>query len=194
MFYIIKQSSTHLGVEFSWGKSCYIYFRSSSFYHWTEWDIYACQYSTKGHFRIWMFVPYFTFVTLARPSPLPHWTHLGWVGHIAVRWRSGQLQPGFKAKRRVKFGEVKFGSVRVKTYRLIRDTARLHGPLGRLISLWWDLVRIRVQLCKGTEDLPRKVWTRTKILSPKLRYFVAISWFVAIYALFGRPGTRKVLF
>ena len=117
---------------------------SSSFYHWTEWDIYACQYSTKGHFRIWMFVPYSTFVTLAWPSPLPHWAHLGWVGHIAVRWRSGQLQPGFKAKRRVKFGEVKFGSVRVKTYRLIRDTARLHGPLGRLISLWWDLVRIRV--------------------------------------------------
>ena len=30
----------------------------------------------------------------------------------------------------------------------------------------------------------RKVWTRTKILSPNIRYFVAILRFVAIYAFY----------
>ena len=37
------------------------------------------------------------------------------------------------------------------------------------------------KLCEGTR---RKVWTRTKNLSPKIRYFVAILRLVAICALF----------
>ena len=38
--------------------------------------------------------------------------------------------------------------------------------------------------------LRQKVWTRTDILSPNIRYFVAILGFVAIYAFLG----KKVLF
>jgi len=36
------------------------------------------------------------------------------------------------------------------------------------------------------KGLRRKLWTQTKILSPNIRYFVAILIFVAIYAPFGR--------
>ena len=39
------------------------------------------------------------------------------------------------------------------------------------------------KLREGTKGLRRKVWTRKKILSPHIRYFVAILRFVAIYAL-----------
>ena len=45
--------------------------------------------------------------------------------------------------------------------------------------------------CEGTEGLRRKVWNRTKILSPNICYIVAVSWFVAIYALFGRLWAKK---
>ena len=38
-------------------------------------------------------------------------------------------------------------------------------------------------LCEGTKGLGRTVWTRTKILSPNICYFVAVLKFVAIYAL-----------
>ena len=38
-------------------------------------------------------------------------------------------------------------------------------------------------MCEGTKGVRRKVWTRTKILSPNIRYFDAILRFVAIYAL-----------
>ena len=42
------------------------------------------------------------------------------------------------------------------------------------------------KLCEGTNGLRQKVWTQTKILSPHIRYFVAILRFVVIYALFRR--------
>ena len=45
---------------------------------------------------------------------------------------------------------------------------------------------------RGCAGLRRKVWTQMKILSPNLRYFVAIIRFVAIYAPFG--GQEKGLF
>ena len=50
------------------------------------------------------------------------------------------------------------------------------------------------KLCEDTKDLCQKVWTRAKILSPNIRYFVATSIFVAIYALFGRLWAKKVFF
>ena len=50
---------------------------------------------------------------------------------------------------------------------------------------------IKRECAKG---LRRKVWTQTKILSPNIRYFVAILRFVAIYAIFGRLKARNVLF
>ena len=142
-----------------------------------------------------MFVPLSTFVTLARPSPLPHWAHLGWVEHIAVRWRSGQLQPGFKAKRRVKFGEVKLGSVRVKTYRLIRDTARLQSPLGRLISLWWDLVRIRVaEVVQRHEGPSLKSLDSAENFKPKHTLFSRDIKICRGYALFVYLRSKKWFF
>ena len=39
-----------------------------------------------------------------------------------------------------------------------------------------------------------EVWTRTKIVSPNIRYLVAILRFVAIYTLFGRLGAKKCFF
>ena len=46
-------------------------------------------------------------------------------------------------------------------------------------------------LCEGTKGLRRKVWTRTKISSTNIRYFVVILRFVAIFAVFGRLGAIK---
>ena len=40
------------------------------------------------------------------------------------------------------------------------------------------------KLCEGTKGHRQKVWTQTKILSPNIRYFVAILRFVAIYAFY----------
>ena len=40
------------------------------------------------------------------------------------------------------------------------------------------------KLCEGTKGLRWKVWSRTKILSSNIRYFVAILKFVAIYAFY----------
>jgi len=48
------------------------------------------------------------------------------------------------------------------------------------------------KLCKGTKGLCQKVWTRTKLLSPNIRCFVAILRFVAIYALFGNIWQKSV--
>ena len=48
---------------------------------------------------------------------------------------------------------------------------------------WWQ------KLCEGTKGVRQKVWPRTKILNPNIRYIVAILWFVTIYALFGRLFT-----
>ena len=48
------------------------------------------------------------------------------------------------------------------------------------------------KLCEGTKGLSRKVWTQTKILSPNICYFVAISRFVAIYAFFGNLLAKNV--
>ena len=47
------------------------------------------------------------------------------------------------------------------------------------------------KLCEGRKGLHQKVWTGTKILSPNIRYIVALLWFVAIYALFGRLWAKK---
>ena len=41
------------------------------------------------------------------------------------------------------------------------------------------------KFCEGTKGLCRKGWTQTKILSPNIRYFVAMLRFIANYALFG---------
>ena len=49
------------------------------------------------------------------------------------------------------------------------------------------------KLCEGMKGLRRKVWTQTKILSPKIRYIVAILYIVATYAPFGRLWAKKVL-
>ena len=47
----------------------------------------------------------------------------------------------------------------------------------------------------GKKGLRRKVWTRTKMLSPyNIRYFVAVLRFVVIYALFGDLWAKKVPF
>ena len=48
------------------------------------------------------------------------------------------------------------------------------------------------KLC--TKGLRRKVWTRTKIQSQHIRYFVAISRSVAGYALFGNLWAKKKCF
>ena len=45
-----------------------------------------------------------------------------------------------------------------------------------------------------TKGLNRKIWIWTKILSPNIRYFVAILRFVKIYALFGWLWPKKGLF
>ena len=57
-----------------------------------------------------------------------------------------------------------------------------------LLFAWWQT------LCEGTKGLRRKVWTRTKILSPNIRYFVTILRFVAICALFGSLRSKEVFF
>ena len=48
-------------------------------------------------------------------------------------------------------------------------------------------------LCEGTKGLRRKIWTQTKLLSPNIRYFVAILRFVAIYTLFWKSLGKNVL-
>ena len=47
---------------------------------------------------------------------------------------------------------------------------------------------------KAAKGLRRKVWTQTKILSPNIRYFVAILRFVVIYALTRRLWQKKSVF
>ena len=47
-----------------------------------------------------------------------------------------------------------------------------------------NYVKIWQKLCERTKGLRQKVWTRTKIMSPYIRYFVAILRFVAIYAFY----------
>ena len=49
------------------------------------------------------------------------------------------------------------------------------------------------KLCGGTGDPRRKVWTRTKILSPNIRFFCRELRF-AIYTLFGDLWATKVPF
>ena len=51
------------------------------------------------------------------------------------------------------------------------------------------MIQVRVaEVVRGPGVPRRKVWTRTKILSPNIRYFVAI------YALFGDLWAKKVPF
>ena len=59
----------------------------------------------------------------------------------------------------------------------------------QIVIVYSGLVQDGRSCAKG---LRRKVWTRTKILSPNICYFVAISRFVAIYPLFGNLWTKKV--
>ena len=47
---------------------------------------------------------------------------------------------------------------------------------------------------EGAKALRRKVWTRTKIVSSNINYFVVIFRFVTIYALFGNLWATKVFF
>ena len=56
-----------------------------------------------------------------------------------------------------------------------------------IVKAGWQKLR------EGTNGLRQKVWTQTKILSPNIRYFVAILRFVAIYALFGNLWAKKSL-
>ena len=51
----------------------------------------------------------------------------------------------------------------------------------QIVIVYSGLVQDGRSCAKG---LRRKVWTRTKILSPNIRYFVAILRFVAIYAFY----------
>ena len=53
-------------------------------------------------------------------------------------------------------------------------------PILRLSCSGWQKLR---EAAKGLRE--KKIWTRTKILSSYISYFVAILRFVAIYALFG---------
>ena len=59
----------------------------------------------------------------------------------------------------------------------------------------WKIVELKSKRLQGdgscAKGLRRKVWTRTKNLSPNIRYFVALLRFVAIYVLF---RTRKKCF
>ena len=67
----------------------------------------------------------------------------------------------------------------------------------KLISLPWQKYKTLPgwqKFREGVKGLCQKVWTRTKILSPYIRYFVTILRFVAIYALFGRLWGNEVLF
>ena len=82
-------------------------------------------------------------------------------------------------------------------------------------ELFWGLLSVRRQYCsrqkaflekthkhislskagwqkfrEGTKGLRRKVKTQKKILSPNIRYFVAILRFVAIYALFAHLSRK----
>ena len=62
------------------------------------------------------------------------------------------------------------------------------GPHGR------EIVNSYTEWQKLSKGLRRKVWTQTKMLSPNIRYFVAIFRFVAIYTLFGRLWAKKCSF
>ena len=50
------------------------------------------------------------------------------------------------------------------------------------------------KLTRRHEGPSPKIWIRTKILSPSIRYFVAILVFVAFYTLFGRLWANRALF
>ena len=50
------------------------------------------------------------------------------------------------------------------------------------------------KLCKGTKGLRQKVWSQTKILSPKIRYFGAMLRFIAIYAFLEIFGQKMWVF
>ena len=47
------------------------------------------------------------------------------------------------------------------------------------------------ELRKCTNGVRQKVWTRTKILSPNIRYIIAILRFVALYKASFRPDSDK---
>ena len=67
------------------------------------------------------------------------------------------------------------------------------GTMLSIYSLNCDLSGWQ-KLCEGTKGLRRKVWTLTKILSPKICYFVAKLRFVLIYTLFGNLRAKNVPF
>ena len=67
--------------------------------------------------------------------------------------------------------------------------AYTHRAKGQLAASWWwqswwSWCPGWQKLCEGTKGLCQKVWIRTKVLSPNIRYFVVILRFVAIYTLF----------
>ena len=90
------------------------------------------------------------------------------------------------------FWEVFWGGVAQIGYILL---GFLFGGLHRRGSVYYAVSNTLKgnphMLCSGWQKLRerasgarRKVWTRTKILSPNIRYFVAILRFVAIYAFY----------
>ena len=65
-----------------------------------------------------------------------------------------------------------------------------HRALGIDVLIVTLCINSILRIEHGSQKLTRrhegpspKIWIRTKILSPSIRYFVAILWFVAIYAL-----------
>ena len=72
---------------------------------------------------------------------------------------------------------------------------RVRDVLLRKNAFFWILSKSGWQkLREGTRGFRRKVSTRTKILSPYIRYFVEKLILVAIYAIFERLWAKKVPF
>ena len=72
---------------------------------------------------------------------------------------------------------------------LLARCGGLDGQLDQVTNFGFLICTIDNQ-CRVA--IQQKVWTWTKILIPNIRYFVAISRFVAIYSLFGRLWAKTV--
>ena len=80
-----------------------------------------------------------------------------------------------------------FGNTKMSNHSLASNHSYIYSPMQRCEPGWQEL-------CEGTKGLRRKVWTRTEISSPNIRYFVAILRFIAIYALCGNLWAKKCFF
>ena len=77
-----------------------------------------------------------------------------------------------------------FGNSKMSNHSLFSNHSYIYSP-RQMCEPGWQ------KLCEGTKGIRWTVWTRTKILSPNIRYFVAMLRFVVIYTLFGRLCARK---